>query len=164
MELNYEQDVLINESALDVEWLNQAELGIKYGKALSRIKSIVERLEEQKKIKRSELILKANTDPVGLIGKAKPNAGDIEAYYRCDKDYKALIEELITHREELAFMEIATNEIRYTRKNALENLVKLHGQSYFAGPNVPRDLEAEVKATKITNLKIAKELRKRGKK
>jgi hypothetical protein len=31
------------------------------------------------------------------------------------------------------------------RKSALENLVKLHGQQYFAGPMVPRDLTHEWK-------------------
>ena len=29
------------------------------------------------------------------------------------------------------------------QKTALENLVKLHGQQYFAGPSVPRDLSKE---------------------
>jgi hypothetical protein len=29
------------------------------------------------------------------------------------------------------------------RKSALENLVKLHGQQYFAGPKIPRDLNWE---------------------
>jgi hypothetical protein len=29
------------------------------------------------------------------------------------------------------------------RKTMLETLVKLHGQQYFAGPNVPRDLSHE---------------------
>ena len=30
-----------------------------------------------------------------------------------------------------------------TKKTALENLVKLHGQSYFAGPAIPRNLNKE---------------------
>ena len=29
------------------------------------------------------------------------------------------------------------------KKSALENLVKLHGQMYFAGPSIPRDLDKE---------------------
>ena len=30
------------------------------------------------------------------------------------------------------------------RKTSLENLVRLHGQQYFAGPKMPRDLRKEV--------------------
>ncbi len=30
------------------------------------------------------------------------------------------------------------------RKSALENLVKLYGQGYFAGPKTPRDISSEV--------------------
>jgi len=29
------------------------------------------------------------------------------------------------------------------RKDALENLVRLHGQQYFAGPKMPRDVQWE---------------------
>ena len=39
--------------------------------------------------------------------------------------------------------EIVKNEISFTRKAALENLVQLHGQSYFAGPSVARNLQKE---------------------
>ena len=30
-----------------------------------------------------------------------------------------------------------------SKKDALENLVKLHGQQYFAGPKMPRDISWE---------------------
>jgi hypothetical protein len=39
--------------------------------------------------------------------------------------------------------EVAKNEFSFTRKAALENLVQLHGQNYFAGPKVPRNLSKE---------------------
>lgn len=43
------------------------------------------------------------------------------------------------------------------RKAALENLVKLHGQNYFAGPSIPRDLNKEwvdSEKQKMSNKKI----------
>ena len=41
--------------------------------------------------------------------------------------------------------EVAQNAVKCidARKDSLENLVKLHGQNYFAGPKIPRDLKAQ---------------------
>lgn len=144
--LDYERDVRIDETALDVEWLNQASLALRYARLSSYWNEQVRHLEERKKTVRSELILKANEDPSGLLGKDRPNAADIEAYYRAHADYRAVIEELNEAVAEAEFAALAKDEICYTRKKALENLVILHGQQYFAGPSVPRDLSAEAAA------------------
>lgn len=142
--MNYEEDMRIEETALDVEWLEQAELAIKYGQIYAEAKKDVAVAEEELKVIRSELIRDANDDPEGTCGKAKPNAGDIEAYYRNHPDHKEAKKELIDLQYELDMAEIAKNEISFTRKLALENLVKLHAQQYFAGPKVPRNLSMEV--------------------
>ena len=42
------------------------------------------------------------------------------------------------------------------RKESLENLVRLHGQHYFAGPKIPRDLSSEVEQHKIRKESNAK--------
>lgn len=143
MELNYEEDIKIDDSALDVEWLEQAALALKYAKHVAILRRKVQKLEEKKKTLRSELILKVNKDPVGCCNKEKPNASDIEAYYRANGTYKGIVDELVETQYELEFSEFARSEIAFTRKAALENLVKLHGQNYFAGPSVPRDLTKE---------------------
>lgn len=138
--LNFEQDIRIDESALDVEWLEQTSLAVKYAKNAVKAAARVRQLEEEKKTIRSELILEANEDPKGTIGKDKPNAADIEAYYRNHTRYKRTLINLLEAQEEAEFAEVAKNEICYTRKKALEMLVILHGQQYFAGPSVPRNL------------------------
>lgn len=144
MKLDYERDIRIDETALDTEWLGQAELAVKYGREVARLRRKVKDLAERKKITRSELILEANADPEGTIGKKKPNAGDLESYYRTNRRYKELMEDLIEAEEELEMAEVAKDEIRFTRKAALENMVTLHGQMYFAGPNVPRNIKEEM--------------------
>lgn len=141
--LDYEQDIKIETSALDLEWLDQAALSLKYGRHLSNLKSNQRHLEELKKTTRSELILEVNRNAEHLIGKKSPNAGDIEAYYRSNQKYKDVVEELNDAIAEAEYAEIAYQQISWTRKAALENLVKLHGMDYFAGPSVPRDLTKE---------------------
>lgn len=148
MELNYEKDIQIDESALEVEWLGQSSLSLRYAKHLSYLRGQTARLEEMKKITRSELILKVNKDAEKLIGKKSPNANDIEAYYRTQKEYQEVVEELLLVKEELEYAELAYQEIAWTRKKALENLVILHGQRYFAGPDSPRDISKEWEKTR----------------
>lgn len=153
--MNYEEDVRIDPDSLDVEWLGQAELGLKYGKHLARLHQIVSLAEEKKKTIRSGLILKANENPEQCCGKEKPNANDIEAYYRNHEDYKAAVAEYLDAQHEAEYAEVAKSEICFTRKAALENLVKLHGQMYFAGPHIPRNLSEEWnKKQKEVNEKI----------
>lgn len=141
--MNYEEDIRIDESALDVEWLEQGPLAIRYGRHAVHMAAEVRRLEEVKKTIRSELVLEANKNPSKCLGKDKPNAADIEAYYRDHQRYKDVIEELLEAQEEAEYAEVAKNEICFTRKKALEMLVELHGQQYFAGPTMPRDLTEE---------------------
>ena len=162
--LDYEKDKRIDETGLDVEWLGQAELAIAYGKHVAELRTKVRNLEEKKKTVRSELILQVNNNSQGLIGKAKPNAGDIEAYYRTSQEYKDAITELNEMYEELEHAENAKNEISFTRKKALENLVILHGQMYFAGPSIPRDLHHEVmqkRKAEVSNSAVAGKMQRK---
>ena len=79
MELDYVNDVQIDETALDLEWLDQASLALRYGKQWARCKRAVIRAEENIKVIRAELIAEANANPVKCCKKDKPNAADIEA-------------------------------------------------------------------------------------
>lgn len=141
--MNYEDDIRIDETALDVEWLEQASLALRYGRYYADCRRKVLEADEKIKVIRAELIAEANSDPQGCCNKDKPNASDIEAFYRNHKRHKRAKELWLEAQHELDMAEIAKNEICFTRKSALENLVRLHGQQYFAGPKVPRDLSTE---------------------
>jgi len=141
MQNEYSKDAAIDESALDVELLRLPELTLKYGRIYAEWQKEVSRLEEEIKTKRSELIMEVNEDPEATVGKAKPNGADIEAYYRVDPEYKELKSELLEAQYETNMAEIAYKEISYVKKGSLSDLVKLHGQSYFAGPSMPKNIK-----------------------
>jgi len=143
IDLDFDRDSDIDEQALDVEWLEQTRLAVKYAKNSAYWNDKVRRLEERKKIIRSQIIIRANKSPSKTLGKDKPTASDFEAYYRSQPEYIEAVDALNDAMEEAEYAEIAKNEICYTKKKALENLVILHGQQYFAGPSVPRDLSQE---------------------
>lgn len=153
VENTYAEDRDIDEKALDVEWLDHSRIAYKWGKIHADVKYLLEKAVENKKIIRSELIVYVNRNPKEATGKDKPNAADIEAFYRTDKQYQAAVQDVIELTRELAYAEVAKNEICFTRKKALENLVILHGQQYFAGPRVPRNLTEERKKHKQPNWK-----------
>lgn len=163
-ELDYEHDMIIDESALDVEWLEQAQLAMRYIKNAVQARQQERLAAEKVKTVRSELINEANEDPEGCTGKSKPNAQDIEAYHRNDPRYKEAKEEWIKAAYEADFGELAQKEVSWSRRQALENLVTLHGQQYFAGPKVPRDLSGEVQKRKQANSRVKKPTHRRQRK
>ena len=143
--MDYTKDVKIDETALDVEWLNQPALAIKYGVYYAECFKRFQQAEENIKVVRAELIKKAWNNPEKCLGKGiKPAAQPIEAYYRTHEEHIEAKNEWIKAQYELNVADVAKWQISNARKEALENLVKLHGQNYFAGPSMPRNLSNEV--------------------
>lgn len=137
---DYRTDMRIDDQMLDIEWEDQPELAMKYGRIWADAHKRLQQAEERVKIVRSELIKEVNEDPVKCTGKEKPTVTDIEAYYRTHERHIEAKKEWIEAEYECNMAEIAKNEVSFTRKAALENLVILLGQDYFAGPKVPHDL------------------------
>ncbi len=143
--LNYEIDIIIDETALDVEWLNQATLAMKYSKNWAYWNKKVQQAEEKIKLVRAELIREANIDPDACLGEGvKATGPNIESYYRNHNRHIEAKNEYINATYELHIAESAKKEISVTRKAALTNLVDLYNQNYFIGPIMPRNLSTEV--------------------
>lgn len=164
MGINYSKEMRIDDSALDVEWLDQAELALKYGKIWADANKKLLQAEEKLKIIKAELIKKVNKNPQGTTGKDKPTDTDKDAYCRTHPLHKQAKEEFIEAQYECDMAAIAKNEISFTRKAALENMVILFGQNYFAGPSMPRNLKVErikrlEQRDKLTNMGIAAKLK-----
>jgi len=132
----YKQDLKIDTEALEFEWRDQSELFMKYSELSALAKKTAKKIIERTKILRSELILEARQS-----GEAK-NASQEEAYYRGKPDYQKAIELQIEAEFEADILDGAVFAF-HQRKTALENLVRLAAQSYFATPEVPRDLGIE---------------------
>lgn len=141
---NYIKDMYIDDTALDVEWAEQAELAVKWGSLWSEAKDELTRAEENVKVVRSELILRINKNPERYLGEdVKLTDTKVEAAFRTHPKHKRAKERWMRALKKVQDLEIAKNEISFTRKAALENMVSLYISGYFAGPNVPRDLYKE---------------------
>ena len=134
-EFDYEHDLEIDQFNLDREWVQQPNLFMKYSQAAAEADAEVKQLHEKLKVLRSELILESRTE-----GGAK-NANEQEAYYRTKPAFKKLKQKLIESEHEAQILQSTVFAFQQ-RKQALENLVKLHGQQYFSDP-VGEDMSAD---------------------
>lgn len=163
--MDFEKDIVIDSDALDVEWLNQPALAMQYGKWYAECFRTLQEAEEHIKLVRSQLVKRANDDPAGVLGKdVKPTVVNVESYYRQHEDHIDAKKEIVEAQYQLNIAMAAKNEIGHSRKTALENLVKLHGHNYFAGPTMPRDLSYEneqAQEQKRADTGVAKRLKRR---
>lgn len=173
-ELDYSVDSKIDKDALDIEWLNHPDIEREYIAQCSKFKKTVIRATEKLKLahealktKRSKLIRYCQNHPEDCVGKEKATDKQAEAYYRTHKQYIKVKRRMIRAETRLAEAEeehtTALNMkdlLHFTKTKALEELVQLHGQGYFAGPEVPRNLNRQV----LKHEKRKEKIKKRNKK
>lgn len=139
MDLNYKEDLYIDEANLDVEYLEAGTLTAKYGEYLAQCRDKQKRADQNVKLIRSELIDKANRKPMRYLKLAKPTIDTVNAFYRNNKRHQQAKEELMDAEFELEMAQIAFDEIK-GRKHAIRGLAELYAANYFAGPAVAIDL------------------------
>lgn len=140
-EHSWQQDVEIDASGLDVEWLRQAKLFMFYAEQAAKARDTVGRLKEAKDVLMAKLAMEIRKSPA-VYGLEKVTEGAIQAITLNDKAYAEATTNLADAEFELDILSSAVRALDQ-KKSALENLVRLQGQSYFAGPTTPRDLGKE---------------------
>lgn len=139
--MEYENDIKIDPLALDVEWLQQPSLMFKYASLEAELmkKEMIEK-EKLETIKAEiDREIRNNPEKFG-ISKITENA--VSSSILMDERYKEAFKTYTNTLYELKMAKVAVNSIT-AKKDALENLVKLYGQQYFAGPEAPRKIDKE---------------------
>ena len=153
-EINYEEEIRIDPEMLDFEWIEQPNKMMKYCSIYARASRDVDLAKETLDIVRAELNrdMRAHPEKFGINVKITEDV--IKNNIILQSDYIAANHALI---EKKYFEEMARSAVRAfdQRKDALENLARLHGQSYFAGPKVPHDLTGYNRWRKEYNPKIS---------
>jgi hypothetical protein len=139
--MNYEEDIRIDESALDVEWLEQPSLMLKWGRYTATVRIDYDKAKESLELTRAELDKEIRMSPDAFdIEKITDKV--VENTIPMQDAYKTVSMSFIKAKFELEIAQAAMRAMD-ARKDALENLVRLNGQQYFAGPKMPRDLAWE---------------------
>lgn len=160
MDLDYERDTHIDESALDVECLEQASLMMRYTRELAKAEKEVARLNEKLKVTAATLDKDIRQNPNDYKIDVKITEAVVMNAIISNEEYGEVKAELIEAQYEAKMLEGAVTAIKQ-RKDMLQELVRLHGQNYFAGPSIPRDLSAEAqqrhtKETANSTIKIGR--------
>jgi len=139
--MNYEQDIKIDEDALDVECLEQSRLMLRYTKHQAHCQAEEEDAKEALDLKKAELDLAIRSDPeafnIAKITESVVNSTILSegGFQKASKEYQEARFENNVAKGAVRAME--------SRKHMLEGLIRLHAQQYFAGPKVPRNLSEE---------------------
>lgn len=159
-EPEYEEDLYIDPDGLDVEWLSQAQIFMKWSEKSADARARVDRAKMKLDVVEAELGSDVRANPL-KYGLEKITESAIRAAILQSDEYDAAMQELISFRHESDILASAVRAFDQ-RKTALENLVRLQGQNYFAGPSEPRDLHHESKtreAQRAVGTKRVKERR-----
>ena len=160
--LNYEGDISISCEELDIEWLEQPELMMRYSRHQARCALELDKAKERLEVVKAELDKKIRQHPE-KFDVAKITETVVSNTIITQAEYTAAQGEMLDAKFEFDIARAAVSAIN-GRKDALENLVRLHGMQYFAGPNMPRDLNKEVerkKQQKTVDSGVGQKLRRR---
>jgi len=141
--MNYEQDIYIDQDGLDIECLDQAKLMLKYTRLQASAKKEVSRMKEALAVEKAELGRRIRKDPDDF-DLDKVTEAVVENTIIIQPDYKRAVSDLLDAQYEYDMIRGAVEAVQQ-RKDMLQDLIRLHGQQYFAGPSIPRDLSYEVK-------------------
>jgi hypothetical protein len=140
---SYREDIAIDETALDLEWLGQPQLAYEYAQYQADARKVMDIAKENQMVIHAEVEQEVREDP-DAFKLAKVTEKAIEAAILQDSRYRAASKKVINCQHEYSSSQAAVHAIEH-RKQALENLVKLMGMNYFSSPKEARDLPVEVK-------------------
>lgn len=143
----YEKDLSIDPLALDMEWLQQPNLFLKYSNELA--------LARKAKDEAKQKLLQARArERKELSEKGKVTEAMVEEELSLTEEWDSYIK--VCYEEDILDGAVkAMNQ----RKQALENMVELLKLQYFAGPKEPRDFS---KDNTIARSRIGNALNKKG--
>jgi len=139
---SYIEDMSIQPDELDMEWLDQPKLMVKYSAKLAEAKERRDLMKEEIDLIRAELDRDIREDPE-KFGMVKLTETAVSNCILTMDDYKDAQEQLRRSNYDVNVLQGVVQAIEQ-RKSALENMVRLLNQNYFAGPSVPRNLQEEM--------------------
>lgn len=133
-------DIDINQ--LDVEWLKQPKLYERYAERLADAKRDLEIAKSELEVTRAELDQDIRDRPDAYdLGKVTEPA--IANVILTEKEYRRSRKKVIECKHFVDVLDAMVTALDH-RKKALENLVFLHGQSYFASPRASAEQHGEM--------------------
>jgi len=142
-DFDYSAELSIDPDALDIEWLIQPSLFIKYAEALAEARLELDKNKTELDMIRADIDNEIRQNPIPYSGSdKKPTETQIANLVIQHPDVQNANDRFIESKHIVELLSLAVRAFDQ-KKAALENLVKLHGQQYFAGPMEPRNIGNE---------------------
>lgn len=147
---------------LDKEWIKQPKLYFKWAKKLAKLKKALEVAKVESDLIRADLDkdIRINPNKHNIPESVKITEAVVNSAILQSNEYKVSQEKVINLKYQVDVCTSAVTAV-VQRKEALENEVRLHGQSYFSTPKVK---EAGKEVVESILEKNRKERRKKGRK
>jgi len=135
--MDFETDLRINKFRLDEEWLAQPGLFMRYAQKQAEASKELDAEKHSLEVTKAQVDRAIRMDPEEYNIDGKVTERQVEAVVLQDSDYQSAMEIYNDAKYNLGLLTSAVRAFDQ-RKSALENLVRLHGQSYFAEPRSPK--------------------------
>lgn len=122
-----------DENDLVREWHRQPKLFFEHARMLAKARGDLDRAEAELKVVKAEIDRKIRDNPTKYNLAEKPTEASITSTVFLQRDHKQAQSKVIALQEKVNLLYGLVQALDH-RKAALENMVKLHGQSYFATP------------------------------
>jgi hypothetical protein len=140
--LDFEKDIAIDESALELEWIDHSALYMRYCQASAAANKLAKECYHVQKVTYARLALEATDALVAL--NQKVNDGTRDAWVLLHPDHAAATAARFKAEHDAEQIQNAVYAFGH-RKGALQELCALDARAYFSRPREPRNLTAEVK-------------------
>jgi hypothetical protein len=137
MDLSKDPRFEVDRRALDEQWESQPALFLEYAEKLAEVNAEVDRLKDGVEVVRAQLDSRVRKELAASV--AKVTEAMVTAAIASDKDMIETLEILREAQKDAAILKAEVQALDQ-RRSALENLVRLHGQEYYAVPTTtPED-------------------------
>lgn len=128
---------------LELHWVEQEKFHRRFARQAVEVKDRLNRANSALELTEAEVKGKIRRNP-SKWGIDKLTEGQVSEATIRSEAYQAAVTEVNEAKHEVDVLQATLNTLEH-RKRALENLVTLHGQSYFAKPHVSAEVERAAK-------------------
>jgi len=159
MNLSKDPRFEVDRRALDEQWEQQPSVFLEYAERLAEANADVDRLKDKLDSLKARLDGEVRARLSASV--AKVTEAMVTAAITNDAEVLAISEDLREARKEAAILKAEVQALDQ-RRSALENLVRLHGQEYFAVPTTTPEDRAEYNKNRA-NSRVRKAMTRRRK-
>ena len=134
-ESTYKDDLFIDKFNLDLEWLKQAMLFVKWAERWAQAVERRDRAKQLLEVVKAEIYSKIRADPQVYKLPSKPTESTINSYIITTKKHKEAFDSLIERNREVNILASAKEAMNHKRK-ALEYVTQLMLGGFYANPSI----------------------------